>query len=627
MMVYEFLQHIGYSSSDISDMITSGKLLASSDGVSINDYNLLLEVINKYDKSYPLFDYFNDDINHKVDELIKLIKYEQYKLAYEFALKLYNELAIPEVKLIIDNIDKEKDNLKYIIDESYYTNEVVINGFKKMERNMLIDFLCGDEVEGTEKITQLAKLYIHQHPIPFNAFRSYLAAIADLRTNHVKTITRKDGAIGSPLAVICTLVKCGDYYRAHEVLNECYLKHNKEEYSVIWEILKYMDVLLMDTLKLNVDKVYERIRLNSNGLNTVKEIIDKKEVSSLDDETIRNMFKKEDYSIDHNINYFNEYTTHKEERNYEEARKDIVKHQRLMGERGIFCDYDYLIKETDILSYNQTYSTEEELNKKDELLKDAYTLMEEKRYEEAINKLYESFKYEKKHNPYTYSKIAECYMELQNYEKAAHIYKVESLDYLYPIDYLHYIECLYRIEKYEDIFKLAEGYDYYYPQESSFVYYILSICYAIQGNYKLALDNIDTCEIISMEYYDIALNFNYERSIIKELDRGKNVPIYTLDDYYDHCFSEKTLQRIKELDIESLPEDGSLLMKIIDDNNERIEDKLDFLLKLSKVLKEMERNKDALDVLKYIEEIIKTSSLSPTDNEHFTVVLRNYRKL
>ena len=45
MMVYEFLQHIGYSSSDISDMITSGKLLASSEGVSINDYNLLLEVI------------------------------------------------------------------------------------------------------------------------------------------------------------------------------------------------------------------------------------------------------------------------------------------------------------------------------------------------------------------------------------------------------------------------------------------------------------------------------------------------------------------------------------------------------------------------------------------------------
>jgi hypothetical protein len=41
----------------------------------------------------------------------------------------------------------------------------------------------------------------------------------------------------------------------------------------------------------------------------------------------------------------------------------------------------------------------------------------------------------------------------------------------------------------------------------------------------------------------------------------------------------------------------------------------------------MERNKDALDLLKYIEELIKNTDLSPTDNEHFTLVLKNYRKL
>ena len=131
-----------------------------------------------------------------------------------------------------------------------------------------------------------------------------------------------------------------------------------------------------------------------------------------------------------------------------------------------------------------------------------------------------------------------------------------------------------------------------------------------------------------MEYYNLGLNFNYERGIIKDLERGKDVEPYSLDDYYDHCFSEQTLKRIDRLDIDSIPEDGSLLIKIInEDEHERIGDKLEFLLKLAKVLKEMDRKKDAKELLKYIEEVIKTSNLSSTDNEHFTVVLKNYKNL
>ena len=131
-----------------------------------------------------------------------------------------------------------------------------------------------------------------------------------------------------------------------------------------------------------------------------------------------------------------------------------------------------------------------------------------------------------------------------------------------------------------------------------------------------------------MEYYNLGLNYNYERGIIKDLERGKDIEPYGLEDYYDHCFSEQTLKRIESLKIESIPEDGSLLIRLIKEvEHERIEDKLEFLLKLSKVLKEMNRNKDAKELLSYIEEIIKSSNLSSTDNEHFTVVLKNYKNL
>jgi len=130
-----------------------------------------------------------------------------------------------------------------------------------------------------------------------------------------------------------------------------------------------------------------------------------------------------------------------------------------------------------------------------------------------------------------------------------------------------------------------------------------------------------------MEYFDLALNYNYERSIIRDLMKGKDVEMYTLDDYYDHCFTESLSNRIKRLGIDEIPEDGTLLLRILNTEDERIEDRIDFLLKLSKVLKEMNRYSDAKDILRYTEEIIKTSQLSPTDNEHFTVVLKNYRNL
>lgn len=627
MVRLDSLLQLGYTSDIIDGLIEDGKIIVNEDGYIIKDYNLLITIINKSNNKV-LFDFSNTDINFMISNLFRLIRLNQTLLAYELALRINKLIDIPELKLIIDNISKE-DNMEYIVDDKVYNNEVIINGFKQIERNMLLDFYSNDFANGNKKMLQLAKLYIYQPTSPFTTYKAYLVAIGNLKCNHTKIGTRKyEGALGHPLNVLCALLRCEDYIRSHETIKTAYLDCEGEEFSVIWEVLRILDNEMMDVYHKNMNHVYKQIMLNSNGLNSIGTIVGKYDLPSLSDEQITSMDKKYDYSIDYDKNYYDEYLKHKEKGKYEEARNDIIKFQRLMGERGIFCDYDYLIQETDILLYNQIYSSDEDIKKHDELIKQAEQSMLNRDYQRAIELYSQSFNYEAKSSISTYSKIGECYMELGNYEDAVRTFSVESHDYLYPIDYLHYIESLYRIGNYEEIFDLADGYEYYYPEESAFVHYILSICYIMRGNYKLALDQIDTCEIISMEYYNLGLNYNYERNIIKDLERGKDIEPYTLEDYYDHCFSEQTLKRIERLDIESIPEDGSLLMKVIKESeNERIEVKLEFLLKLSKVLKEMDRRKDAKELLRYIEEIIKTSNLSSTDNEHFTVVLKNYKNL
>jgi tetratricopeptide (TPR) repeat protein len=550
MISYDKLLQLGFTSDIIDGYLKDGKIIVNEDGYVITNYDLLIGIINKADDSF-VFDYSNIQINTMLSNLFRLIRIKQNLLAYELSKRIVDIIEIPEVQLIIDNIDYSEDFIDYIADDKVYTNDVVINGLRRHERNMLLDFYSGDFLNGNKKMIELARLYVSQPTSPFTTYKAYLNAVNDLKTNHTKIGTRKyEGAAGYPLNVLSALLRCEDYVRSHEVIKSVYLDHADVEFSIIWEVLRLMDIELMEEYNKNVEHVYKQIILNSNGLSSIGDIAGKFNVSSLNEEQIQGMDKKYDYSLDYDKNYYNEYLKHKEKGKYEEARTDIIKFQRLMGENGVFCDYDYLIKETDILLYNQMYSSEDDLKKHDELIAQAEECMNNKDYDRAIVLYSQSFNYEAKTSISTYSKIGECYMELGNYEDAVNTFSVEAAEYLYPIDYLHYIESLYRIGSYEEIFELADGYEYYYPSESAFVHYILSICYIMRGNYKLALDQIDTCEIICMEYYNLGLNFNYERGIIKDLERGKDVEPYSLDDYYDHCFSEQTLKRIERLDID-----------------------------------------------------------------------------
>ena len=149
----------------------------------------------------------------------------------------------------------------------------------------------------------------------------------------------------------------------------------------------------------------------------------------------------------------------------------------------------------------------------------------------------------------------------------------------------------------------------------------------VKKMYKKALDEISTCEIICMEENGLALNFCYERNILHALINGKDVQPYILDNYYDHTFSEKELDKIMDLDIDSIDEGEVIEYVKSIEYGESLEEMIDYLLTLYKVLKEMDRRVDAKDLLMYLEDIIKSPELSEYDKNNFKQVLKNYRNL
>ena len=206
-------------------------------------------------------------------------------------------------------------------------------------------------------------------------------------------------------------------------------------------------------------------------------------------------------------------------------------------------------------------------------------------------------------------------------------YKLEEQDFLYPDDYLNLVECIYRLGISDRTDYYVNKYEDYYDLSSSLIHYIQSLIALSNGDYAKALDEISTCEIISMEETDLALNYCYERNILHALMNGKEVTPYTLDNYYDHCYTEEEINRIFALDIDSYQQ-GELIDIIKDQMyDESLEERIDYLLRLYKVLREMERRTDAKDLLIYIQELINKPEISQSDKNNFTLVLKNYRTL
>ena len=617
---FEELIKLGYSSNVIESYINENKLVINGNNLFINNYNLLFDIINKTDDNFVLRHFTAYKINYQLYELFRLIRIGKYEIAHKLAERIYEENQI-------HNLNYNKDKIDYIIEEERYDSEEVINFIKEKELDILLDFYMGNIDNGGEKLCELFSLYVKQIPIEFKAYVAYLTKIDELASHHTMINKRNEmGASGDPLAIVTGLLIQDDFYRAHRVLKEYYIENVESEYSIIWEILRLLDTKLMVILNDNLRNVKKQIELNSNGLNDLDTIVGKYDLSSLSDEQISKM-KKEDTEIDDKVNYYKIYSECLAEHKYAEAKDAIKKYQYVINKRGLPYNIDHLIFEVDVKKDNYEKCSEDELKLRDELVNKANDLLDEFKYQEALDTYRESLKYEKHKSPYTLSKMAECYLRLGKYNDAYITYRLQEKDFLYPDDYEYYVECLYRMKVTDKIEYYVNKYEETYHIDSAFMHYILSLVDIGKKNYKKALDEISTCEIISMEENGLPLNFRYERNIISALMNGKEVYPYMVSDYYSHTFSDKDMDRIIDLDIESIGEGEVIEYVKEEEYDEPLEDMIDYLLTLYKVLKEMDRTSDAKDLLIYLEDIIKSPKLSESDKNNFTQVLKNYRNL
>lgn len=622
------LANFGFSLSELYSYINEEKLILKKNDIYVNDYNVLMNIIKKTNDRFLFRHYTDLQIDYQLTQLFRLIRIGKNEMAHKLAELIYKNNQIPEVKLIIDNLTYEKDSINYILEEEAYDNEEVINKYKNMEIEMLLDFYQGNIEQGGEKLATLVNLYINQVPIFYKAYVAYITKIDELKLHYTKINKRnREGAIGDPLAVVTGLLIQEDFYRAHNILKEYYMDNIKGEYSVIWEILRILDRKLMVILAENERNVNKKIELDSNGLNDESTIVGEYDLSSLKEEQINKMVKEND-EIDTSIDYHKVYLESLEKHKYAEAKDAIIKYIYITEKNGNKYNRDHLVYEVDIKKENYENCSEEDLNKRDELVLKGNNYLDEYKYKDALEAFKESLKYEKHKSPSTLSQIGECYVKLGKYLDAYITYKLQERDYLYPDDYIYLIECLYRLK----ITERAEYYVSVYEEKnqlipSSFLHYILSLIHLENKNYDKALDEIDTCEIICMEDTGLPLKFYYERNIIHALKNGKQVLPYVLENYYDHTFSEKELNKIIDLGIDDIDE-GEVIDYIKGvDYGESLEEMIDYLLTLYMVLKEMDRRKDAKDLLIYLEEIIQSPELSEYDKNNFTQVLKNYRNL
>ena len=178
--------------------------------------------------------------------------------------------------------------------------------------------------------------------------------------------------------------------------------------------------------------------------------------------------------------------------------------------------------------------------------------------------------------------------------------------YLFPQDYLNVMECLYYLGNYSSVIEYVSKYEYYYPNENTFVYYLESICFAYMGDYESAYECLDKVVEINYELNDVNVSLSYEKNIINGLYLGYEIPIFGLDTYIDY-----SLNKEEEMLEEEIKKDDNIRSivkrKLLKDNN--VNEKIDYLLSVVKVLYRLDKVDDAFELLQFIDSLLSDKDI------------------
>lgn len=575
-------------------------------------------------------DYFNDIENYEgLNNVIKIIndnfKSGRFKLCTDlFDIILYYDDSL-FIRVLKELCNKKDDNISYIVSPRVYRNPLILYNYRKFERSLLFYIQTGLLDRALEINKELRNIYIEQNTLIFDIIHVFLIRINSLIKNKRMISSRKElGVFGDTYSVIFALLNANDFYRVREVINS---EYKNDEVRMDFLILHSLSEMMKIYLDKNSQLINKEISLNTFGTNTVEDVIGKYELSSISFEMLKDF---EDISDQENyyagdLNYFEEYEMLLVIGDYEGALTAIKRFEFKMHSLGVKVNFDYIEKDLEIRILNSKGISAEEYERLIHLGNKAYL---DSDYRSAIKYFDDALNYAKKINPVILAKIGDSYYRDGDIDIALMHFRDAYNEFMYPNDLLTFIELLYQVEDFQTLLKVADKYEEYYNGENPKIHYYKSIAYLHLNLYEIALEEIEMTELIIQEMYGITYEFKYEKDIINNLNNGKKVSFYNMDNYIDFnlSYEEKEMrEKIKTLsDISS-----NTVELVLEDAKGRNEPKevIHYLSMLIKVLISDNKISDAKKVYDFSIKYIDDANITDEKKNEFTLSLKNYRNL
>lgn len=550
-----------------------------------------------------------------ISKYYKLKQYSMCSLIFDEIIKVANSPYMIMYKNIFDSLDTKT---KYVIDTDQVLDEVTLNGIHKFERKLLYDLEFNDYKSISEDLSFLNKIYVDK---TFCNIVSMLLMILKKIMENPKMISNHNlsGAYGSFRDIVLAFLKENDIYRSNELINKYY---NKEHFVIEVAIYKCIMDKIMTVLKRNERNVRKEID-SSLTLDNEEAVITHHPISRISIENIKNAEETVD-DVDVKHNYYKLYLDYYNDGDYINAKKALIRFKRNMKAMFINKDVEYLLSELEVLIENSKDSILDR-SKYESMISKAKKESMDGNYLNAINYIKQADNYCSVSNPRNIVWIATLYYENNDLINAYNKFIQAEESFLYPEDYIPFMEVAFKLNRFDVVLDCISKYNYYYPEENTYVYYIQSLVYAKIGNYEEALSSISMIESINVVLFNIAIPLDYERKVLNDLKNGEMVDLYTLNDYYNYGLTDEEINIEEE--VVSLEEKyNDSLVSILRNkdllDNKDINDRIDYLITVLKIFSSQERYGDCEELSEYLNDLLDENHIS-NDKKNETIKILN----
>ncbi len=562
------------------------------------------------------------------EKLGKYINLQAYAVALDFANEIGSLENNPVTLLVKKLLSAKEDNIQYILGPNTYPSNVTISHLHEMERHALMTLETGDIIDYLDEMEVLEMIYDEDESMYILIINTLVAALLIFEAEDTYVSSRSFVTyIGSFPFVLSELLRVDDYYRVDELIKE--EKREQKHFNIFIEMLDIISSNLMNYNKENMKRVKKEVRSMNTGEIPLGDLLGEYQLSSIQRDVFKENEENEFISKDDKNNYYQMYREYFEKQDFREALKALIKLDKRGQTTGYDFDFNYLIQELKIYIANEL-EDEKGTKKALEEQKKGEEFFLKNDYINALLRFEKSVSMMRYRVPRVIARIAACYYYLRDYEKTQTILKSVPLDSLYPEDLMMDIECLYHLGRYEEMIPAFECIEEVFPDYSIRLYYMMSIAYIKLGQYKDARKMLDIASELNKDYNQVEVGYENERQIIDECESHKSTESYTMDDFIDFAMSEDEIDISDSLDEYRFEyEDDYIEALLIHVKNSEgsAKDKISYLLSVIKIIKIQDEKVNINRVYAYIDELLHDPLLSKSDQQQFTLAMKNYKKI